>query len=98
MKKKILFIALLIILCFTACSTPETADEGENIVETEEQEPFVIVYHKKFTYNGYVKDIYIWVDTTTGVMYMEAGNGGGRGTVMLTNPDGTPRLYQGEFD
>ena len=96
MKKTKLYMTLtsiLVLLCLTlsACGTKS---DKQNTNETTKQKPFIIVYEDFITHNFTNHQVIIWVDTTTQIMYMETYEG----TIMLVNPDGTPRLYQGEYD
>ena len=99
MKKILLLMTLVLSLFLTACgnyATNVTYEENNYVDENESQktEPLRFVYAKSVKYNGYTTVIQIYVDTKTQVMYMDNG----KDMIELKNPDGTLRLYEGEFD
>ena len=92
-KLHIILASILVLLCLTLSACGTTSDK-QNTNETTKQEPFIIVYKDFISHEFNNSKVVIWVDTTTQIMYMETYEG----TIMLINPDGTPRLYQGEYD
>ena len=87
MNKFILMLALS--LCLVGCGSNEQVESTE--VREETQRPFESVYRDS--------DVIILVDIKTNVMYSCVNNGrGGTALTVILNADGTPRLYEGEFE
>ena len=84
-----LFLMLILSLCLVSCGSSEQVDSTE--VREEIKRPFERVYQ-----DG---DVVILVDTKTNVMYTFVNNGhGGTALTVILNADGTPRIYEGEFE
>lgn len=91
MKKIVLFLAVVLSLCMSACAE----GEGASVLFEESEKPFVEVESGYFF--GKVNVYYVFADKETKVMYLFI-DGDGDALTMLVNPDGTPRLYDGELE
>ena len=79
MKNKIIAIILAAVLVFGMAGCGKSENDG--IAD----EPQIInVVESGFSYA-------VFVDTETGVMYVEVSNSG---ACVMVNPDGTPKIYE----
>lgn len=82
MKKLIVALAVVMVICLTGCGT--TSQEVDNTVKS----PFVIIYKGS--------DVWVFADKETKVEYVMVNNGhGGVEFQPLYNADGTLKLYEG---
>lgn len=94
MKKKILAIALSLVLCFelTGCSSQQsTVELTENDINN--YIDLVVICERYTSVLGLVAVVY---DRNTGVMYLIKMSGYQFGISPIYNSDGTIKLYNGE--
>lgn len=93
MKKKILFILLLLIMPVMLLCGCSEVPKSEDFT-SEENSRFV--YVKEYTIDNDTK-FEVLVDRETKVMYLCRISGYGGGLTVMLNADGTPMLWEGEL-
>ena len=91
--KKMLYMALILIMCVAvlcACETP-TDTKYSSGDETTYGDRFVLLY--QHNHNGFK----VYVDVETRVQYMCDQNLNGVEWIVLVDKDGKPLLYEGEL-
>lgn len=97
MKK--IFLTIAILTTLTACGHADTQNNDTVSIETEQAQEKEISQKEEPIKNVYYGFNYrIYVDTHTNVMYWEKDDAYGTGLTVMLNADGTPRLYNGEFE
>lgn len=90
MIKRFIVIAILICICVAVCGC---GGDSANDIEARKYCNFKILY--KNVDVGIADDDKIYVDTTTGVMYIRSWMGG---ISPLYNADGTLKIWNGEIN
>lgn len=86
MKKLLILITSLVVVIGCSCSA------SAGYVNTKQD----ILKNVWCGYYGHgVQEVF--VDTDTGVMYATFYGGNGISTVVMVNPDGTPKIWDGEM-